>query len=215
MGGLLHFGVRKTFGSDFSAEVHILDFEEDLYGKRLEVEVLKKLRDIQKFQNADSLYTQIEEDIVKAKKYFLRREIKAAWQNITEEERQAMAQEAADKINQNKHYQNASCVLAYKPMTDEIPFLDLLEKNFIFPETPEGAWQCAPTLIIVPGLAASSDGKRLGRGGGFYDQLLKKYPDVPTLIVLPKMALRESLPTEPHDVLIDEVITVSCTSTPL
>ena len=65
---LLHFGPRKTFGSDVSAEVHILDFEDDLYGKNLEIEVLKKLRDIQKFQNADALYTQIEKDILQARK---------------------------------------------------------------------------------------------------------------------------------------------------
>jgi len=208
---LLHFGQRKTFGSDFSAEVHILDFEENLYGKNLEVKVLKKLREIQKFQNADALYTQIEQDILHARKYFLRQEIKALWQEVSEEERQNMAQAAAEKIMQNKHYKSASCVLAYQAMKDELPFVDFLEKKFIYPENITEK----PDFIIVPGLAASIDGKRLGRGGGFYDQLLAKYPDVPTLIVIPKMALREDIPTEPHDVLIDEVITVSCISQPL
>ena len=30
-GGLLHIGQRKTFGSEFSIEVHILNFDQDLY----------------------------------------------------------------------------------------------------------------------------------------------------------------------------------------
>lgn len=54
--------------------------------------------------------------------------------------------------------------------------------------------------ILVPGLAFDARGARLGRGGGFYDKLLEKHKDIPTIGVCFKeqISLKE-LPLEPHD----------------
>ena len=46
-------------------EAHILDFSEDLYGQAIEIEIIKKIRDTQKFENDKELKKQIAEDINK------------------------------------------------------------------------------------------------------------------------------------------------------
>jgi 5-formyltetrahydrofolate cyclo-ligase len=55
-------------------------------------------------------------------------------------------------------------------------------------------------LIIVPGLAFTLSGERLGRGGGYYDRALAGLrEDALSVGVCFGFQLRETLPTEPHD----------------
>lgn len=62
--------------------------------------------------------------------------------------------------------------------------------------------------VIVPGLAFTPDGRRLGQGGGHYDRLLARLaPGVVTIGVCFGEQLRDDLPTEPHDQRVDHVIT--------
>ncbi len=49
------------------AEIHIIDWNGDLYGKSIEVELVTRLRDEQRFNSLDELKQQIEIDITKAK----------------------------------------------------------------------------------------------------------------------------------------------------
>lgn len=51
-------------------EVFLLDFEGNLYNQILEVEILKKMREIIRFDNKKELVKQIEGDIRSAKEYF-------------------------------------------------------------------------------------------------------------------------------------------------
>lgn len=62
--GMLNIGHRPTVnnGSERSIEVHILDFEGDLYGKSLCVEFVERLRDERTFDNLDALMAQLEAD---------------------------------------------------------------------------------------------------------------------------------------------------------
>ena len=61
--GLLHLGPRPTFqGSPPSIELHLLDFEEDLYGELVRVEFLKRLRDVRPFASAAELVEQMKRD---------------------------------------------------------------------------------------------------------------------------------------------------------
>ena len=65
-------------------------------------------------------------------------------------------------------------------------------------------------LIIIPALAASADGARLGQGGGWYDRaLLHRSPGVAVVSVVFDDEVLESgvIPTEAHDVPIDAIIT--------
>jgi 5-formyltetrahydrofolate cyclo-ligase len=65
-------------------------------------------------------------------------------------------------------------------------------------------------LILVPGLAFTPRGDRLGRGGGFYDRLLGAKTCAATRIgVCHSALLRERLPVEVHDVPVHAVATDS------
>jgi riboflavin kinase/FMN adenylyltransferase len=68
--GLLYIGRRPTLGHGESrCEVHILDFpHRSLYGERLEIHLLEKIRDDRAFQSLDALRAQIASDIAMARK---------------------------------------------------------------------------------------------------------------------------------------------------
>jgi riboflavin kinase/FMN adenylyltransferase len=62
--GVANIGVSPTFGAGpRSLEVHLLDYSRNLLGKRLRVSFVQRLRDEQKFENADSLVAQIKQDV--------------------------------------------------------------------------------------------------------------------------------------------------------
>lgn len=66
--GITNIGMRPTVGGTLlCAETHIFDFEGDLYGKLLTVELCVFLRPEQKFDSIDSLSSQVHADIEKAK----------------------------------------------------------------------------------------------------------------------------------------------------
>ncbi|KAL1199100.1 5-formyltetrahydrofolate cyclo-ligase [Cardamine amara subsp. amara] len=75
-------------------------------------------------------------------------------------------------------------------------------------------------LFILPGLAFDRCGRRLGRGGGYYDTFLRRYQDRakekdwrnPLMVALsysPQILEEGSIPVTPNDVLIDALVTPS------
>jgi riboflavin kinase/FMN adenylyltransferase len=62
--GVMNVGYRPTVtdASELVAEVHILDTDADLYGRTLEVAIVKRLRDERRFDGLDSLVAQIARD---------------------------------------------------------------------------------------------------------------------------------------------------------
>lgn len=72
--GIANWGVRPTFeGIKQKLEVHIFDFNRDIYGKLLKIEFCIKIRDEKKFCSIDALKKQIEEDILIAKKILMKK----------------------------------------------------------------------------------------------------------------------------------------------
>ena len=64
-------GAPETFGEKKKrAETNILDFNGDLYGKRIEVELIRKIRDNKKFGSAKELINQMKKDEKFARNYF-------------------------------------------------------------------------------------------------------------------------------------------------
>ncbi len=64
-------GNAKTFGKlDIKSETYILDFNKNIYGKRGNITLLKKIRTNQKFESAEKLILQMNNDLEVTKKYF-------------------------------------------------------------------------------------------------------------------------------------------------
>ena len=67
-GGVLNIGYNPTFGENrLSAETHIFDFNQEIYGKEIKINLLKHLRGEKKFSGPEELAGQIREDIILAR----------------------------------------------------------------------------------------------------------------------------------------------------
>ena len=63
-------GVRPTVGGTSPVlEIHIFDFNKNIYGQRIEVEFYKKIREEKKFNDLNELKDQISKDIELAKEF--------------------------------------------------------------------------------------------------------------------------------------------------
>ncbi len=64
LNGVMNIGVRPTFGQDVEhCEVHILDFEGDLYNQSIRVEFVERIRDEKRFATVEALKDQISKDV--------------------------------------------------------------------------------------------------------------------------------------------------------
>lgn len=78
--GVASLGVRPTIAADGRPilEVYLLDFDESIYGRRVRVEFLHKLRDEEKYADLDALTRQIRADVAQAREYFATADATAA-----------------------------------------------------------------------------------------------------------------------------------------
>lgn len=62
--GMMNIGKRPTLnnGEQTSVEVHIIDFDKDLYNQRIEVQFISKIRNEKKFESIGELIAQLEKD---------------------------------------------------------------------------------------------------------------------------------------------------------
>lgn len=71
-GGVLNIGVNPTFAEGrLVAETHIFDFNQDIYGKPIKVNLLRFLRSEQKFSGIKELSSQIAKDVTQAKEILM------------------------------------------------------------------------------------------------------------------------------------------------
>jgi riboflavin kinase/FMN adenylyltransferase len=62
-GGMMNQGPRPTFGDQArTLEVHLFDFDGEVYGETVEVEWVRRLRDVQAFPSREALVAQLERD---------------------------------------------------------------------------------------------------------------------------------------------------------
>lgn len=143
------------------------------------------------------------------------------------------------KLERNPVFQQATRVMLYASLPDEVQTLAFLDKwknrkqiilptvvgddiipveltadsqmvegDFHILEPENHPYAGSLDLIVVPGMAFDKAGHRLGRGRGYYDRFLIKYPEVKTIGICFDFQFLESIPTEPHDCVVDEVITL-------
>ena len=61
--GMMNIGTRPTLnGEHQTLEVHLFDCDKDLYGQKLKISFLEKIRDEQKFESLDALKTRLKKD---------------------------------------------------------------------------------------------------------------------------------------------------------
>ena len=69
--GVANIGYSPTFEDhEFTVEVHILDFSDNIYDKKIRVNFIKRIRDEIKFSNISDLIDQIKRDIAAAREIF-------------------------------------------------------------------------------------------------------------------------------------------------
>jgi riboflavin kinase/FMN adenylyltransferase len=72
--GVANVGIRPTLGGTRTLlEVHIFDFEKNIYGRQVKIEFCKKLREEEWFANLDLLKEQMIKDATQARNYFMSR----------------------------------------------------------------------------------------------------------------------------------------------
>lgn len=68
---LVFVGANETFGeSEKKVEVYILDFNQDIYGVEIAIELIKKTRKVIKFNSEQELIEQMKKDEEEAREYF-------------------------------------------------------------------------------------------------------------------------------------------------
>lgn len=69
--GMMNIGTRPTFGENhLSLEVHVLDYSGNLYGKKLSVAFLQRLREEHRFVSTEELREQLMSDAQQVRTYF-------------------------------------------------------------------------------------------------------------------------------------------------
>ena len=127
--------------------------------------------------------------------------------------------ELSPEFFQRKYQQKCRFVFPQiKKTTYEIRFVSAsLDREEDWEQSPwPGGWQ--PTnemeislhkidVFFVPALAFDREGRRLGRGGGFYDRALSQASGIKMGLASACQISNEALPEESHDVKMDAVLT--------
>jgi 5-formyltetrahydrofolate cyclo-ligase len=149
----------------------------------------------------------------------LRADMRQRLRALTPEDRESLSEEICERVLQMDPWLEARSIVLFAPLPSEpittplkidcearkvsvvvIPQAARTEAELHLPETID--------LILVPGLAFSKDRHRLGRGGGFFDRLLAgRAKDAFKIGICFSFQLLDPIPTEPHDILMDAVVT--------
>lgn len=147
----------------------------------------------------------------------LRKQIKQEIQKLSAADRDTASLFVCLQILGTAEWQQANTVLLYNALPDEINLQLLIDdargsgKEIILPDQSANA-PVIPTevlaevnLAIIPGRAFTRNGKRLGRGGGWYDRLLSQLK-CPKWGVAFACQIKKDIPTDEWDIRMNRII---------
>lgn len=102
---------------------------------------------------------------------------------------------------------NLQTPMIFRQHTDPYDESDLAKGYFGLMQSSEDTPEVVPDVLIMPLVAFTAQGHRLGQGGGFYDKWLGAHPDTIRFGLAWDMQEVPELPIEPHDMHLTGVIT--------
>lgn len=167
----------------------------------------------------------------------IRRDIKLQTKTLSLQQSQEQGRSVIEQLEQIVAQRKPQVVALFAPLPDEIPIGELAQRlkcRIVIPRVegddmefydydmaammegsfgilePQDTKLCHAAeidLMVVPGVAFTSSGNRLGRGKGFYDKYLSREGFRAYCVgVCYAHQLLEQLPTEPHDKPMDMVV---------
>lgn len=169
-------------------------------------------------------------DSINTAKQKVRKEILRALKDYPLKEEESLW--IAERLLGNTHFLNAEIILAYKPLKSEpdlskalstktvgYPYIENDKMYFSLSESfgksslgfseplTKMPLELINAVMIVPLVAFDDTNRRLGRGGGFYDRYIRENKDkLYTIGVGFSPSFIESVPSEEHDAILDEII---------
>ena len=104
-------------------------------------------------------------------------------------------------------FESRNAPMRFRLWRDPFDDSDLERGPFGIAQPVAAAKEVIPDIIMLPLLAFTPDGERLGQGGGHYDQWLAANPDTVPVGLAWDCQCLDSLPVEPHDQQLRAVIT--------
>lgn len=105
------------------------------------------------------------------------------------------------------HFADESSAMTFSQHVDPHGEIDLEPGPFGMLQPGGDAAVISPDVLFVPLLGFTASLARLGQGGGHYDRWLAEHPGALAVGLAWDVQLCEALPLEPHDVLLDAVVT--------
>lgn len=105
------------------------------------------------------------------------------------------------------YFASPNSPMEFREHTDPYDESDLETGTYKMQQPRADSAAINPDIIFVPLVGFTSNGERLGQGGGHYDRYLIQNPGALAIGLAWDVQLCEELPTEPHDMTLHAVIT--------
>ncbi|MFL0356803.1 5-formyltetrahydrofolate cyclo-ligase [Erythrobacter sp. GH1-10] len=107
------------------------------------------------------------------------------------------------------HFADERAAMTFRAHTDPFGESDLEPGPFGIAQPKADAPEITPDVLFVPLIGFTAECERLGQGGGHYDRWLAEHPGRMAIGLAWDVQLCDTLPSEPHDIALDAVITPS------